>query len=59
MKIPTKNIAKAIRVEYAADTDTVYLVFEIIDEEFKQQIKKDWTQDINTKLNGKYLVYDL
>lgn len=50
-----KPVATAVRVEYKEDSDTMYLVFEITDEKFKQKIKKDWTQDIDLKLDGKTL----
>ena len=55
-KINNKTIAEAVRVEHIESTDTVYLVFEITDERFKQRIKKDWTQDIELVLVGKKLV---
>ena len=49
-------IAKAIRVERNSDTDELFVVFEIVDEDFKNRIKKDWTQDIEFKVIGKNLV---
>ena len=33
-----------------------HLVFEVLDERLKQEIKKDWTQDIELKLIGKNLI---
>lgn len=50
------TLAKAVRVEYNSDNDSLFLVFEIVDEKFKQQVKKDWMQDIDVKLVGKNLV---
>lgn len=50
------TIAKAVRVEYEPRTDTVYLVFEIVDEGFKQKVKQDWTQDLELEVIGRRLV---
>ena len=50
------TVAKAVRVEHDMDTDTIYLVFEITDEKFKQSIKKDWLKDIELKVKGRNLV---
>lgn len=52
------TLAKAVRVEYDSDTDSLFLVFEVVDERFKQQVRKDWTQDIDVKLIGRNLVKD-
>jgi hypothetical protein len=49
-------VASAVRVEHEEHSDTVYLVFEIVDEKFKQQIKDDWMKDINLKIIDKQLV---
>lgn len=51
-----KIVAKAIRVEVSQKRDQVYLVFEIIDQDFKNEIKKDWLQDLDLKLIDKDLV---
>jgi hypothetical protein len=51
-----KVVAEAIRVEFNEINGNLYLVFEIKDEELKQKIKKDWTQDIEFKLIGTKLV---
>jgi len=55
-KTLTKVVAEAIRVEHNPENDTMYLVFEIKDENFKNRIKKDWTEDIELKLLGKSLM---
>lgn len=52
------TVAKAVRVEHDPNTDKIYLVFEIVDEGFKQRVKKDWMQDIDVKLVGRNLVED-
>lgn len=49
-------IATVIRVEKNPDTDELYLVFEVIDEDFKKRIKTDWLQDIELKVIGTNLV---
>jgi hypothetical protein len=55
-KNPYHIVAEAIRVEYIKDTDEVYLVFEVVDEDFKKSIKKDWTQDIELKIIDRKLI---
>lgn len=52
------TVATAIRVEYEEKTDTVYLVFEIEDEQFKKRIKDDWTEDIELRVIDKKLVLE-
>lgn len=52
-------IAKTVRVEHDPYTDKIYLVFEIVDEGFRQRVKKDWMQDIDVKLVGRNLVEDV
>ena len=54
--IPKNVVATAVRVEYNSDSDEVYLVFLIVDQDFKKRIKKDWTQDIDLELINKNLV---
>jgi hypothetical protein len=49
-------VAEAVRIEYDEETGKLYLVFEVKNEKFKQDIKKNWTQDIEYKLVGKNLV---
>jgi hypothetical protein len=50
------TVAKAVRMEHNPETDTLYIVFEIVDEDFKKRIKDDWMQDVELKLLGKGLV---
>lgn len=52
------TVAKVIRVEHNPNTDKIYLVFEIVDESFRQRVKRDWMQDIDVKLVGRNLVED-
>ena len=51
-----KIVAIAVRVEYNQNSDDTYLVFKIIDEEFKNKIKRDWTADVDLKLLGHNLI---
>lgn len=51
-----QTIARAVRVEHDVKTDTIFLVFEVVDESFKQRIKNDWMQDIEVQIIGKDLV---
>jgi hypothetical protein len=56
MKNYETTIGEAIRVEYEEKTGKIFLVFEITNEKFKQDIRKNWTQDIEFKLIDKSLV---
>lgn len=58
-KAQNQTVATAVRIEYQEDTGKVFLVFEIIDENFKQRVKADWTKDIDLKLVGKNLEKDV
>lgn len=49
-------VGEAIRVEYTEKDGKLFLVFEITNEKYKQNIKKNWTQDIEFRLIDKFLV---
>lgn len=49
-------VAEAIRIEYDEHSGKMYIVFEVKDEKYKQDIKKNWTQDIEYRLVDKNLV---
>lgn len=51
-----KVVAEAVRIEYEEKTGKLYIVFEVKDEKYKQDIKSNWTKDIEYKLVDKYLV---
>lgn len=51
-----ETVAKAVRVEIDEDTDDVYLVFKITDLKLRQDIRKNWLQDIEFKIIGKELI---
>ena len=53
-----KVVARAVRTEFESKSDALYLVFEIIDEQFKSKIKKDWSDDIELKIIDKKLVIE-
>lgn len=50
MKPNEQVIAEAVRIEYEEQTGKLYIVFEVKDEKYKQDIKKNWTKDIEYKL---------
>lgn len=51
-----KVVAEAIRIEYEEQTGKLYIVFEVKDEKYKQDLKKNWTEDIEFRLIDKLLV---
>ena len=50
------EVAEAVRIEYEEQTGKLYIVFEVKDEKYKQDIKKNWTKDIEYRLVDKFLV---
>lgn len=55
-KAMNQTVATAVRVEYEQESDTLFLVFKVVDERLKQEVKKDWMKDIDVQLIGKSLV---
>lgn len=51
-----KVVAEAVRIEYEEKSGKMYIVFEIKDEKYKQDLKKNWTKDIEFRLVDKLLV---
>jgi hypothetical protein len=51
-----KVVAEAVRIEYEEKTGKLYIVFEVTDEKYKQDLKKNWTKDIEYRLIDKSLV---
>lgn len=51
-------VAEAVRIEYDEQSGRMYIVFEVKDEKYKQDIKKDWTKDIEYRIVNKFLVRD-
>lgn len=56
MKSNYKIIAEAVRIEYNEKDGKLFLVFEVIDEVQKKNIKSNWVNDIEYKLIGKLLI---
>ena len=56
MKASDHCIGEAVRLEFEENTGKLFIVFEIKDEKYKQDIKKNWTQDIEYRLIDKKLV---
>lgn len=51
-----ETVAEAVRIEYEESTGKLFIVFEVKNEKYKQDIKKNWTKDIEYKLIDKTLV---
>jgi hypothetical protein len=51
-----ETVAEAVRIEVEERTGKVYIVFEVKNEKLKQDIKKNWTKDIEYRLVDKSLV---
>ncbi len=51
-------VGEAVRVEFEEKTGKLYLVFEIKNEKYKQDIKKNWTEDIEYKIIDHNLVIE-
>ncbi len=56
MKNYEEVVGEAVRVEYNEKNGKLFLVFEITSEKYKQDIKKNWTKDIEYRLVDKFLV---
>jgi hypothetical protein len=49
-------VAEAVRIEYEEKSGKMFIVFEVKDEKYKQDIKKNWTKDIEYRLVDRFLV---
>jgi hypothetical protein len=56
MKPFEEVIGQAVRVEHIESNDKIYVVFEITNPKYKEQIKREWTADIEFELIGKELI---
>lgn len=56
MKSDEEIVGEAIRIEVDEATGKLFLVFEITNEKYKQDIKKNWYKDIEYKMIDKLLV---
>jgi hypothetical protein len=50
------TVARGIRMEIDPNTGDLYLVFKVIDENFKQRVREDWCRDVELKILGRDLV---
>ena len=50
------TVARAIRMEIDPLTGELYLVFKVIDENFKQRVRDNWGQDVELKILGRDLI---
>jgi len=53
-----KVVAEAVRIEYEEKTGELYIVFKVKDEKYKQDIKANWTKDIEFRLVDRFLVME-
>jgi len=51
-----KVVAKGIRLEIDPLTGDLYLIFKIVDEQFKQKVREDWENDVEMQVDGKDLI---
>lgn len=56
MKPSEQIIGEAVRIEFEEHSGRLFIVFEVKDEKYKQDIKKNWTNDIEFRLVDKLLV---
>ncbi len=56
MKNYEEILAEAVRIEFEENTGKLFIVFEAKNEKFKQDIKKNWTKDLEYRLIDKALV---
>jgi hypothetical protein len=56
MKLNEQVVGEAVRVEYEEKTGKLFIVFEICNEKYKQDIKKNWVQDVEFRLVDRRLV---
>jgi len=56
--IPYDIVGEAVRMEFEEKTGKLYLVFEIKNEKYKQNIKKNWVEDIEYKIIDRNLVIE-
>lgn len=49
-------VAKGIRFEIDPATGKMYLIFEVIDNNYKEDIYKDWSKDEDLEIEGRNLI---
>lgn len=50
------TVARGTRMEIDPNTGDLYLVFRVIDEDFKQRVRENWGDDVELKILGRDLV---
>jgi len=50
------TIARGIRMEIDPNTGDLYLVFKVIDEDFKKRVRESWNDDVQLQILGKDLI---
>ncbi len=58
MKNYEKIIAEAVRIEFEQKTGELYIVFKVLDNKSKEDIKNNWTKDIEYRLIDRSLVLE-
>lgn len=58
MRVDEQTVGEAVRVEYTEHDGKLFLVFEITNEKYKQDIKKNWVKDIEFRLVDKLLIQE-
>ena len=53
-----QTVANAVRIEFNPKSDELFIVFQVVDEDFKSKIKENWMQDIELKIIGRSLVME-
>jgi len=56
MKNYQEILAEICRIDIEESTGRVFLIFEVKSPKFKEEVKKNWTQDIEYKIIDKKLV---
>jgi hypothetical protein len=51
-----RTVANASRIEIDPNTNDMYLVFKVVDQNFKDRVRNNWNKDIPVQLLGKELV---
>ena len=56
MKPSEHVVGEAVRVEYEEKTGKLFIVFEISEEKYKQDIKNNWCENIEFRIVDKLLI---
>jgi hypothetical protein len=49
-------VARAIRMEIDPNTGDLYLVFKVVNEDFKQRVRDNWSADVDLQILGRDLI---